>query len=44
MRARFPVAQWRKRFAGNDKAAADFFDGFAFDGVVTAAYAALWPR
>ena len=44
IRARFPVAQWRKRFAGTDKEAADFFDGFAFDGVVTAAYAALWPR
>ena len=44
MRVRFPVAQWRKRFAGDDREAADFFDGFAFDGVVTAAYAALWPR
>ena len=44
VRARFPLAQWRKRFAGDDKEAADFFDGFSFDGVVTAAYAALWPR
>jgi glyoxylase-like metal-dependent hydrolase (beta-lactamase superfamily II) len=42
--AKLPVAEWRKRFAGDDAEAKDFFDGFALDGVITAAYAATWGR
>ncbi|MET0593014.1 MAG: MBL fold metallo-hydrolase [Polyangiaceae bacterium] len=38
------IAVWRQRFAGNDKENIDFFDGFALQGVITAAYAEIWPR
>jgi cyclase len=41
---RIDLAAWRQRFAGDDKENRDFFDGFAFTGLVTAAYAELWPR
>jgi cyclase len=41
---RVDVAAWRQRFAGDDREARDFFDGFSFNGLVTAAYAELWPR
>ena len=42
--AELPVAEWRRRFAGDDVEAGDFFEGFALDGAITAAYAALWGR
>ncbi len=42
--ASFPVAEWRERFAGDDTEAGDFFEGFALDGAITAAYAAMWGR
>jgi glyoxylase-like metal-dependent hydrolase (beta-lactamase superfamily II) len=42
--ARFPVAEWREKFAGDDQEARDFFESFALDGAITAAYAALWGR
>jgi glyoxylase-like metal-dependent hydrolase (beta-lactamase superfamily II) len=42
--AGFPVADWRERFAGDDPEAGDFFEGFALDGAITAAYAAMWGR
>ncbi len=38
------VAAWRQRFAGDDKDNREFFDGFSLPGVVTAAYAEVWPR
>jgi glyoxylase-like metal-dependent hydrolase (beta-lactamase superfamily II) len=38
------VAAWRERFAGDDKDSRDFFDGFSLSGLITAAYAELWPR
>jgi glyoxylase-like metal-dependent hydrolase (beta-lactamase superfamily II) len=41
---RVDLASWRQRFAGDDKENRDFFDGFAVTGLVTAAYAELWPR
>ena len=42
--AGFPVAEWRQKFAGDDQETRDFFEGFALDGAITAAYAALWGR
>ena len=42
--ARFPVAEWRARFAGDDPEAGDVFESFALDGAMTATYAALWGR
>lgn len=42
--ASFPVAEWREKFAGDDQEARDFFEGFALDGAITAAYAAMWGR
>jgi cyclase len=42
--ASFPVAEWRERFAGDDQEARDFFEGFALDGAITAAYAQMWGR
>lgn len=42
--AHLPVTEWRQRFAGDDQEAADFFEGFALDGAITAAYAAMWGR
>lgn len=42
--ARIPVAEWRQRFVGDDQEAGDFFEGFALDGAITAAYAALSGR
>jgi glyoxylase-like metal-dependent hydrolase (beta-lactamase superfamily II) len=42
--ASFPVTDWRQRFAGDDVEDGDFFEGFSLDGVITATYAALWPR
>jgi glyoxylase-like metal-dependent hydrolase (beta-lactamase superfamily II) len=42
--ASFPVAEWRQRFAGDDQEARDFFEGFALDGAITAAYAQMWGR
>jgi glyoxylase-like metal-dependent hydrolase (beta-lactamase superfamily II) len=41
---RVDVAGWRQRFAGDDREARDFFDGFSYAGLVTASYAQLWPR
>jgi glyoxylase-like metal-dependent hydrolase (beta-lactamase superfamily II) len=38
------IGVWRQRFAGDDKENIDFFDGFALNGVITAAYAEIWPR
>jgi len=38
------VAAWRERFAGDDQENRDFFDGFSLSGLITAAYAELWPR
>jgi glyoxylase-like metal-dependent hydrolase (beta-lactamase superfamily II) len=38
------IAVWRQRFAGTDRENIDFFDGFALQGVITAAYAEIWPR
>jgi len=38
------VAAFRDRFAGDDKDSRDFFDGFSLSGLITAAYAELWPR
>ncbi len=38
------VAAWRQRFTGDDRDSRDFFDDFSFAGLVTAAYAELWPR
>ena len=38
------VAAFRDRFAGEDKDSRDFFDGFSLSGLITAAYAELWPR
>jgi glyoxylase-like metal-dependent hydrolase (beta-lactamase superfamily II) len=42
--AKVDVATWRQRFAGDDKENRDFFDGFSMSGLITAAYAELWPR
>ena len=42
--SRLPVAEWRERFAADDQEAGDFFESFALDGAITAAYAALWGR
>ena len=42
--AQLPVAEWRQRFAADDQEAMDFFESFALDGAITAAYAALWRR
>jgi len=42
--ASFPVVEWRDKFAGDDQEAGDFFEGFALDGAITAAYAAMWGR
>ena len=42
--ASFPVAEWRQKFAGDDQETRDFFEGFALDGAITAAYAAMWGR
>jgi hypothetical protein len=42
--ASLPVAEWRQRFAGEDQEAGEFFEGFALDGAITAAYAAMWGR
>ena len=38
------VAAWRERFAGDDRDSRDFFDSFSLSGLITAAYAELWPR
>jgi cyclase len=42
--ASFPVAAWRQKFAGDDAEAKDFFDGFALEGLITAAYAEMSGR
>ena len=42
--ARLRVGEWRRKFAGDDQEARDFFEGFALDGAITAAYAAMWGR
>jgi cyclase len=42
--ASFPVAEWRQKFAGDDQEARDFFESFALDGAITAAYAQMWGR
>ena len=44
MLAGFPVAAWREKFAGDDEETGDFFEGFALDGAINAAYAAMWGR
>lgn len=38
------LAGLRKKFAGTDAEAGDFFDGFALGGLIDAAYAQIWPR
>ncbi len=38
------VKQWRRKFAGDDPDDADFFDSFAWPGLLEAAHAELWPR
>jgi len=38
------LAAWRQRFAGDDTASRDTFDGFSFPGVVRAAHAEAWRR
>jgi cyclase len=35
---------WRHEFAGNDPGDSDFFDVFAWPGVIDAAFAEMWPR
>jgi cyclase len=42
--ASFPVAEWRDKFAGDDQEARDFFEGFALDGAITAAFAQMSGR
>jgi glyoxylase-like metal-dependent hydrolase (beta-lactamase superfamily II) len=42
--AKVDVASWRQRFAGDDQENRDFFDGFSLSGLITAAYAEMWPR
>jgi glyoxylase-like metal-dependent hydrolase (beta-lactamase superfamily II) len=44
VRTALPLAAWSDRFAGDDGEAKDFFEHFALDGLITAAYASLWPR
>jgi cyclase len=38
------VDSWRRRFAGDDKDSLEFFDTFSMPGLITAAYAEIWPR
>src|SRR5215467_15833193 len=35
---------WRQKFVGNDVDDADFFDDFAWTGLLEAVHAELWPR
>jgi len=42
--AKVDVASWRQLFAGDDQENRDFFDGFSLSGLITAAYAEMWPR
>lgn len=36
------MAQWRQKFAGDDKDNRDFFDTFSLPGLITAAYREAW--
>lgn len=38
------VSAWRQKFGGNDAGDQDFFQEFAWPGLVEAAHAELWPR
>jgi hypothetical protein len=38
------VNAWRQKFAGNDPDDRDFFDAFAWPGLLEAADAEIWPR
>jgi cyclase len=38
------LAKYRALFAGSDRDNLEFFNGFSLQGVVTAAYAQLWPK
>jgi cyclase len=38
------VKAWRQKFAGDDPNERDFFDSFAWPGVIEAALAEMWPR
>jgi hypothetical protein len=42
--ANVDVAAWRWLFVGDDPEARDFFDRFSYPGLVTTAFAQLWPR
>lgn len=42
--AKVDVAGFRQQFAGDDQDNRDFFDGFSLSGLITAAYAEMWPR
>jgi glyoxylase-like metal-dependent hydrolase (beta-lactamase superfamily II) len=41
---RVDVKAWRQKFAGNDPNERDFFDSFAWPGLIEAALAEMWPR
>lgn len=41
---RIDLLEWHRRFAIEDAEAREMFDDFSFPGLVTAAYAELWPR
>jgi cyclase len=38
------VNEWRQKFAGDDPDNREFFDGFAWSGLLEAAHAEMWPR
>jgi cyclase len=38
------VNAWRQKFAGDDPGDRDFFDTFAWPGLLEAAHAEMWPR
>jgi cyclase len=38
------VNAWRQKFAGDDPAEQDFFEVFAWPGLLEAAHAEMWPR
>jgi hypothetical protein len=38
------VKAWRKKFAGDDPDEGEFFEVFAWPGLLEAAHAEMWPR
>jgi glyoxylase-like metal-dependent hydrolase (beta-lactamase superfamily II) len=38
------MSAWRQKFAGNDPTDRDFFEVFAWPGLLQAAHAEMWPR